>query len=162
MLVALIRIGLFLIPWLTVFFIPKEEFKKYTPVATFATLIVLAESVLSGPFKWWKVKGGPLQKALNDFSFIFGPFFVGTIWIFRFTYGKFWLYLLANILMDSFLTYPASWILQKLHVFKLVRFKPKHIFFTAMPYAILIYLYQMYISKPKHINDQSEISKPAN
>ena len=103
MLVALIRIGLFLIPWLTVFFIPKEEFKKYTPVATFATLLVLAESVLSGPFKWWKVKGGPLQKALNDFSFIFGPFFIGTIWIFRFTYGKFWLYLLANILMIHFL-----------------------------------------------------------
>jgi hypothetical protein len=149
MLSAIIRIGLFLIPWLTIFFIPKNEFKKFTPVATFASLLVLVESILSVPFKWWTVKGGLLNKALNELSFIFGPFFVGTIWSFRFTFGKFWLYALINILMDAFLAFPANWVFQKLKVYKLVNFKPKHIFFTAISYALIIYGYQLFITSQK-------------
>jgi hypothetical protein len=149
MLVAIIRIGLFLLPWFTVFLIPKNEFKKYTPVAIFASLLVLTESVLATPFNWWKVKGGSLNKAINDFTFIFGPFFVGTIWIFRFTFGKFRLYLLTNIIMDWFLAYPVNWFSQKLNLYKLVNFKPKHTFFTSICFAIAIYVYQLFITNPK-------------
>ncbi|MDQ1002593.1 hypothetical protein QFZ28_002993 [Neobacillus niacini] len=149
MLVTIIRIGLFLIPWLTIYFIPKNEFKKYTPVACFASLLVLVESILSYPFKWWTVKGGLLNKAFTELSFILGPFFVGTIWIFRLTFGKFWLYALTNILMDSFLAFPANWVFQKLKVYKLVNFKPKHIFYTSICYALIIYGYQLFITSPK-------------
>jgi hypothetical protein len=145
----IIRIGLILISWSTIFFIPKKVIKQFLPVATFASMLVLVESILAIPFKWWRVKGGLLTKAFNDFSFIFGPFFVGTIWIFRLTFGKFWLYLMANILMDAFLSYPVNWLFQKLKVYKLVNFKPKHIFFTSICFAILIYWYLLFISKSK-------------
>ncbi|WP_160725797.1 hypothetical protein [Bacillus sp. USDA818B3_A] len=149
MLPAIIRTVLFLIPWLTAYFIPKNIFKKYTPVATFASLIVIIESMLSVPFKWWTVKGGLLSKIINDWSLILGPFFVGTIWIFRFTFGKFWMYLLTNTLMDLFLAYPVNWLLQKLKVYKLVNFKPKHIFFTGICYALVIYGFQLFITRKK-------------
>jgi hypothetical protein len=146
---TIIRIGLFVIPWLTIFFIPKNEFKKYTPVTTFASLLVLVQCILSNPFRWWTVKGGLLNKALNELSFIFGPFFVGTIWIFRFTFGKFWRYAFINLVMDAFLAFPANWIFQKFQVYKLVNFKPKHIFFTSIGYALIIYGYQLFIGSPK-------------
>lgn len=149
MFAAVIRMGLFLLSWSSVFFIPKHEFKKYTPVATFATILVLAESMLSVPFKWWTVKGGLLNKVLNDFSFIFGPFFFGTIWIFKLTYGKFGLYSLANLLMDAFLAFPLNWMFQKLKVYKLVNFKPKHIFYMSTCMALVIYGYQLFITRPK-------------
>ncbi|WHZ04036.1 hypothetical protein QNH48_05065 [Neobacillus sp. YX16] len=86
--VAIIRISLLLIPWSTVFFIPKNVFKKYTPVAILASLLVAINSMLSVPFKWWTVKGGLLNKVINDLSFTLGPFFIGTIWIFRLTLRK--------------------------------------------------------------------------
>jgi hypothetical protein len=149
MFATIIRTVLFLFPWLTAYFIPKNVFKKYTPVATFASLLVIIESMLSVPFKWWTVKGGLLSKVINDLSFILGPFFVGTIWIFRFTFGKFWMYLLTNTLMDLFLAYPVNWLLQKLKVYKLVNFKPKHIFFTAICYALVIYGFQLFITRNK-------------
>ncbi|MEH7119994.1 hypothetical protein V7128_21595 [Neobacillus vireti] len=149
MLSAIIRTVLFLIPWLTSYFIPRNVFKKYTPVATFATLLVIIESMLSIPFKWWTVKGGLLSKVINDLSFILGPFFVGTIWIFHFTFGKFWMYLLTNTLMDLFLAYPVNWSLQKLKVYKLVNFKPKHIFFTAICFALVIYGFQLFVTRNK-------------
>ncbi|MFJ8266791.1 hypothetical protein [Peribacillus asahii] len=148
----IIRIGLFLISWLTVFLIPKNEFKKYTPVATFASLLVVIESMLAIPFKWWTVKGGLLIKAINDLSLILGPFFIGTIWIFRFTFGKFWLYILTNTVIDLFLAYPINRLMQKLNLYKLVSFKPKHIFYTAMGYTLVIYGYQLFISRPKSSN----------
>ena len=149
MLVALIRISLLLIPWLTVFFIPKKVFKKYTPVATFASLLVAINCMLSVPFKWWTVNGGMLTKVINDLSFILGPFFIGTIWIFRLTFGKFWMYLLTNIFMDLFLAYPINWIMQRLKVYKLVNYKSKHIFILSLFFAIVIYPYQLFISRTK-------------
>jgi hypothetical protein len=149
MLPNLIRIGLFLISWSTLFFIPKKTFKTYTPVATFASIILVIESILAVPFKWWTVKGGLLHKFFNDFSIIFGPFFIGTILIFRFTFGKFWLYAITNLLMDLFLAFPVSWLFQKLKVLKLVNFKPKHIFYTAIIYSIVIYGFQLFITRPK-------------
>ncbi|CAH0347338.1 hypothetical protein EKG37_12360 [Robertmurraya yapensis] len=152
MLVASIRTGLFLIPWLTTFFIPKNEFKKYTPVASFAALLVVIESMLSVPFKWWTVKGGNLNKVFNDLSLILGPFFIGTIWIFRFTFGKFWLYIMVNALMDLFLAYPINWLMQKLRVYKLVNFKSKHIFYTAISFALVIYGFQLFITRSKYRN----------
>jgi hypothetical protein len=149
MLVALIRITLLLVPWLTVFFIPTNVFKKYTPVAIFASFLVAINCMLSVPFKWWTVKGGLLNKVMNDLSFILGPFFIGTIWIFRLTFGKFWLYLLTNTFMDLFLAYPINWILQRLKVYKLVNFKSKHVFILSIFFAIVIYPYQLFISRTK-------------
>ncbi|MBT2659106.1 hypothetical protein J7E81_28440 [Bacillus sp. ISL-18] len=149
MLPNLIRIGLLLISWSTLFFIPKKTLKTYTPVAIFASILLVIESILAVPFKWWTVKGGLLHKFFNDFSFIFGPFFVGTILFFRFTFRKFWLYAITNLLMDLFLAFPVSWLSQKLNVFKLVNFKPKHIFYTAIIYAIVIYGFQNFITRSK-------------
>lgn len=152
MLVTFTRIFLFLISWLTVFLIPKNEFKKYIPVATFASLIVVIESMLSVPFKWWTVKGGLLNKVINDLSLILGPFFVGTVWIFRLTFGRFWIYLLVNTFMDLFLAYPVNSLMQKLKLYKLVNFKPKHVFFTAICYALVIYRFQIFISRSNSSN----------
>ncbi|MFJ5760521.1 hypothetical protein ACIQAA_15605 [Neobacillus sp. NPDC093182] len=149
MLAAIIRISLLLIPWLTVFFIPKNVFKKYTPVAIFASLLVAINCMFSVPFKWWTVKGGLLNKVINDLSFILGPFFIGTIWIFRLTFGKFWLYLLTNSLMDLFLAFPINWLMQKLKVYKLVNFKSIHVFLISIFFALIIYPYQVFISPRK-------------
>jgi hypothetical protein len=149
MLAMIIRIGLFLISWLTVFFIPKNEFKKYTPVSIFASLIVVIESMLAIPFKWWTVKGGMLNKVINDLTLILGPFFVGTIWIFRFAFGKFWLYAITNTLIDLSLAYPINGVMQRLKLYKLVNFKSKHVFYTAICYAFVIYGYQLFITQPK-------------
>jgi hypothetical protein len=144
---VLIRIGLLIISWSSVFLIPKKAFKLYTPVAIFASFIVIIESILSIPFKWWTVKGGLVNKIFNDLSLILGPFFIGTIWIFHFTFGKFGLYTLINVLIDAFLAYPMNWILQKIKLYKLVNFKPRHIFLTAISYSLVIYAYQVFISQ---------------
>ena len=85
----LFRIGLILISWTTVIFLPKKIFFKYLPVTLFSSIIILIEYLLGGPCNWWKAKGGIKAVANNGLTFTFGPYFVGNLWIFHLTYGKF-------------------------------------------------------------------------
>ncbi|RFB18208.1 hypothetical protein DZB84_04650 [Bacillus sp. HNG] len=91
---ALVRIGHFVIAWTSVLFLPKKTFIRYSSSAILASLLVLILSILAVPLNLWRVKGGIKTKIFNDLSFIFGPFFIGTLWIFRMTYKNFSLYML--------------------------------------------------------------------
>ncbi|MEH7303715.1 hypothetical protein [Neobacillus drentensis] len=57
---TVIRLGLIILSWSTIFFLPKDARKKYVPVATFSSLLVIILSMFSIPFGWWKVNGGIL------------------------------------------------------------------------------------------------------
>ncbi|MBA2876639.1 hypothetical protein HNR31_003457 [Anoxybacillus caldiproteolyticus] len=147
MLPTFIRASLIILSWSTVFFLPKNSLKRFLPVSFFTSLLVVLMSMLSIPYKWWTVQGSMKRKITNDLSFIFGPFFVGTIWIFHFTYGKFCLYLITNAMMDYTFAYPLTALFQRLKVYKLVNFKPIHVFLSFLSYAVIIYGYQSFLQK---------------
>lgn len=146
----LIRLGLFIVSWLSVIFLPKKSFLRYLPVANFAATLILITSKLAVPLKLWTVEGDkPNEKIYNDLSFIFGPFFIGTLWIFHLTFGKFRLYFILNLILDFFLAFPMCYVFQKLKVFKLVNFKPIYIFVTHTLFAFFLYGYQLVINKAR-------------
>jgi hypothetical protein len=146
-----IRLGLFVISWLSVIVLPKNSFKKYLPVANLASSIILIQSLLSLPYKLWVVEeGGIKDKVFNDLSIILGPFFIGTIWIFHFTFGNLRLYLLVNMLTNFLFAFPMSYLFKKLKLYKFVNFRPIHIFITQVFYSICIYGYQLFLNKIKH------------
>ncbi|MCQ6281919.1 hypothetical protein [Bacillus sp. EB600] len=146
---TLIRLGLLVSSFLTMFFIPKEAIKKYFPVATFSSILVIVLSLFNISFKWWKVEGRLPNKIFNDLSFILGPYFCGTIWIFHLTFGKFIKYFLTNLVMDALLSFPAVTLFRKLKIFKLVGFKPKNIFYITFSYALVLYVFQLFKSRLK-------------
>jgi hypothetical protein len=143
----IIRILQLTLPWISIIFLPKRSFKKYLPVSIFAAILVSGMCLLAGPLKWWNSSDRWKARLLNDFSFIFGPFFVGTLWIFHFTFGNIKRYFLANLLMDSLFSFPLTYLYQKLKVFKLGNFKPSHIFLTFISFSFIIYGFQMLIQK---------------
>lgn len=151
MMVSIIRISLVVISWLTAIFLPKKSFIKFLPVTFFSACILLVENVLGTSYKWWKVKGGAKASANNALTFIFGPFFVGNIWIFHLTYRKFWLYTLINFLMDITLAYPLNFLFDKYGLYKLKKFKPIHLFLTAFSYSFLNYGFQRLMDKEKGV-----------
>ncbi|WP_246483914.1 hypothetical protein [Heyndrickxia vini] len=142
MLVSIIRISLVAASWISAIFLPKKSFIKFLPVTFFSACILLVENLLGTSRKWWKVKGGAKASANNALTFIFGPFFVGNIWIFHLTYRKFWLYTLINLLMDMTLAFPLNCLFDKCGLYKLKKFKPIHLFLTAFSYSFLNYGFQ--------------------
>lgn len=144
-----IRIIQLILPWISIVFLPKKSFRQYLPVSIFASILVIGMCLLAVPYKWWVVKGGWKTKLLNDGSFIFGPFLVGTLWIFHFSFGNLKRYLGINLLMDSLFSFPLSYLFQRLKLFKLVNFRPKHIFVSFTCYSLIIYGYETLIKRNK-------------
>lgn len=89
-------------------------------------------------------------------AFIFGPFFTFNLWIFHFTFGKFFLYALGNLLMDLVFAYPLNKLFQKIGHYKLKKFNSTIIFLISYSLAILNYAFQKFIEKP----NSSQLTNP--
>lgn len=136
---------LLIMPWLSVFKLGKFSFKRYLPTIIFSDLIIALISELSRSLKWWKVKNPIFPKLASDVSFLFGPFTVLNLWIFKLTYKRFWLYLLTNIFSGYLFAYPLTTIAERLGVYKMVRMKRNQLFLLSVGVAMINYLYQFFI-----------------
>jgi hypothetical protein len=126
--------------WLTMIFIPKENIKKYSPAAILGALLVTIVYDLAYYFGWWKLKKVIFSWAsIIDFTFILGPFFVGTIWVFHLTYRVgFIAYTFINVLLDAFFSFKFLPILEKLGVIKIKRISHLSIFGLMLLISFII------------------------
>lgn len=79
--------SIFILSWLSLLFMKKADIKRFLPVGLFATVtsaMILEVGITLG---WWvyPVKLYPLQNV----PYLYGPIPVSTMWLFKFTYGKF-------------------------------------------------------------------------
>jgi hypothetical protein len=92
--------GLFIVPWLTLFLMKKEDIKRFLPVSILATLVALVVNEIGLSYNWWGLKENtfPLQ---HFYPHYIGLFPVTTMWIFRLAYKKFWLYFATEIFANA-------------------------------------------------------------
>jgi hypothetical protein len=139
-------LAMIIIPWLSVPFMGKNSFFRFLPVACFTDLSISLFSVFGNKKKWW-VNKNPLSPGLVDFTYILGPFFVATLWIFKLTYGKFPKYLITNIVLDVINAYPFAQIWENIGIFKLKKMTHTIWYFLCVGFAIVIYGFQYIIEK---------------
>lgn len=148
LLASFFRIFNAIVLWATViFFLPRKSFKRYLPVTLFCSCILLIESLLNFIFKWWEVKGGIKYAVFDTLAFVFGPFFTINLWVFHFTYGKFSLYAICNLIMDLLFAYPFNAVSQKIGHYKLKKFNSTILFLISYSLALLNYVFQKSIEK---------------
>ncbi|MDQ1913664.1 hypothetical protein RAC89_25000 [Paenibacillus sp. GD4] len=132
-----------LVPWLTLFFLKKEVVKKYFPVATFTALLVTIVFEIAYSLNWWEMlvsiaPGGEI----TNISFVYGVFFIGTIWIFYFTYRKFWIFLITNVIIGAMQSFVLSPYLFEGWLFRLNRLNDFQVFLIMVGLSLIIYVYQ--------------------
>lgn len=135
---------LLVVPWITLLMMKKEHIKRYMPVAIFGSLLVTIWNELAYNLHWWKFTTTLAPSLITNIAFIYGTFLVGTIWIFRFTFGNFGLYLLTNIAIDSFLAFPANYVFERIGLYRLINYSSWNILITAVALSIVFYLYQLW------------------
>ena len=145
-------LSVLILPWLSLFMINKLTFKKYLPVLTFSSLVIAFLSELSKYYRWWKIKNPLFPKLSSSIPFIFGPFLVANLWVFKLTYGNFKKYLLVNVLFDYLFAYPLTTLAEKLKVYKMLNMTRFQLFILSIATAIVNYGYQLLIQ---------EVIKPA-
>jgi hypothetical protein len=137
--------ALLIIPWLSVSKLGKFSFLRFLPTVIFSDLLIALISELSRAFNWWKVKNPIFPKLATDVSFVFGPFTILMFWIFKLTYGRFWIYLLINIFADYLFAFPLTSLAEKLRVYKMGRMSRRQLFLLSVAVAIINYVYHYFI-----------------
>lgn len=139
-------LGMLIIPWLSAPFLGWKSFFRFLPVACFTNLFISLLSVVANKKKWW-INKNPLSPGLVDFTYILGPFFVATLWIFKLTYGNFLKYFITNAVMDIISAYPFAEIWERVGVFKFKKLTHTRWYFMMVSFAVLIYGYQYLVEK---------------
>ncbi|MFY0758947.1 hypothetical protein AB1K32_08740 [Metabacillus dongyingensis] len=150
-------LAMIIIPWLTVLFMGKKSFFRFLPVASFINLFISVLSLISNKKNWWRNKN-PLSPGYIDFSYILGPYYVATLWIFKLTYGNFPKYLITNIVLDSINAFPFASICEKFGVFKFKKMKHTTWYFICVFLSIFIYGFQYIVEQSIRQTSSSQSS----
>jgi hypothetical protein len=144
-------LALLLVPWLTVPFLGKQNFKKYLPAALFSCFFTKVLDMTGQRRKWWRYyKGiGPID-SMNFFNF--GPYLVISMWFLRMTYGKFPLYLILNTISHVVYIFIAEKPLKRYKIGRLVKMKLPTYFGLLSLRGLVLYGFQMLIDWPKNKN----------
>lgn len=136
-----------LLPWLTVPFLGKKAIKRFSITSLFIGLVVGAQSVYAHKKGWWRVYPQLFPNMISELPFIIGPFYVGAIWILKFTYGKFLRYTLLNLGVDTFHIYIFAVWLRRMGIASLIRLKNYQGLLLFSVNAFIMYGFQRLIDK---------------
>ena len=132
-----------LLPWLTIFFMKKEEIKRFMPAALFTIIISLLIFDIGITLKMWVVKDNiyPLNEIV---PLEFGLLPVTTLWFLKFFYRRFWLYCIVQLVFSIGFAYILQPWLSTRGIWVRVNATSFLALLPAIPHFISIYLYQMW------------------
>jgi hypothetical protein len=133
-----------ILPWLTFPLLSGKTVRRFIPSSIFMSLLLIAEGRYAEKKKWWWFYTSVKPNFLAKLPLIVGPFFVGSLWILKFTYGKFKLYLFINLIVDSIFTYTGTGWLRKIgygSLVKLTKYQLSCVFFIK---SLLLYGFQYF------------------
>ncbi|WP_257535921.1 hypothetical protein [Metabacillus litoralis] len=139
----LLMILMTILPWLSVPLLRGLTFKRFLPAALFMSLYLVAEGRFAEKKKWWWFPFNVRPNVIAELPLIFGPFLVGSLWILKYTYGKFNLYLLINLLVDSVFTYFGIEWFKKIGYVSLVRLTKFQLSLVFLIKTFLLYGFQV-------------------
>lgn len=131
------------LPWLSVPLVGSKAIKRFLPASVCMCLYLVAEGRFAQARKWWWFPFTIRPNVLAEFPLIFGPFLVGALWILKFSYGKFNLYLLINIIVDSLFTYIGLDWLRKMGYISLIRLSKFKLSIVFLIKTFLLYGFQI-------------------
>lgn len=132
----------FVLAWASTLFLKKEEMRRYMPAALFC-IVALTFILEAGiTLQWWVVTETTFP-LVNMPIFIYGSYLIGTIWILKYTYGRFWIFLATNIILDFILIFfILDWLVQRgVCIFYISYFQ---VLLITTLLAVLIYGYQLW------------------
>ncbi len=132
---------LLIAPWFLLPFFDTERVKRFFPVALFAVLILTIVFQIAEKLKWWVVKEN-IFFLTNITPFVYGAFLVGTVLIFYFSYPRFKVYMVLNIVFDLFQAYVMHHIFIWFGIYEVHNINSIGLFLLMTSIAVIIYLYQ--------------------
>ncbi|MBB2481957.1 hypothetical protein H5P36_17425 [Bacillus sp. APMAM] len=146
-----LNIAMVLLSWSTLPFFGLQNMKRFFPVSLLIGVIEAVNVLIGKKRKWWVFYHKPNSYLFNEFPFNIGPFLIGSMWILKWTYGKFSRFVLLNAIVNAFFAFPFSVLSKKIRYYTLVRFNHfqffLYFFLKAFVFYWLQYLYEKKTTK---------------
>jgi hypothetical protein len=149
-----INIAMILISWLSLPFVGRSSIKRFLPASIFIIIFEALNVQIGKKRKWWVFYNKPNSYISGEFPFNIGPFFVGTIWILKWTYGNFKKFILLNAIVDAFFAFVIAKLTEKQKVAKLVRLNHFQFFLYMFYKAFILYGFQYIFESKRNSSNQ--------
>ncbi|MCA1062151.1 hypothetical protein QTG56_19310 [Rossellomorea sp. AcN35-11] len=136
-----------LLSWISMVFLKPKTVKRYIPGALFMTVFLITEGMLAEKKIWWWFHYNIKRNFLGELPLIVGPFFVGSIWILKYTFENFKLYLLTNLIVDNLFVYVLLNWFKKIGYVSLVRLTKPQLSLIFLIKTVSMYAFQLFYEK---------------
>lgn len=147
----LLSVAMILLSWLSLPFLGSRNIKRFLPASILILIIEGINVQIGKKRKWWYFYNKPNSYLSGEFPFNIGPFFVGSMWILKWTYGNFKRFILLNAIVDGAFTPTMSTLFKKLKLFTLVRLNKFQFFLYFFSKSFLLYWFQSLFEKKSGI-----------
>ena len=138
----LIQWAMLIVPWLTLFLMKREDIKRYMPVGLFAALTGAIIGEFGSTLQFWGI-GETVFPFKHTPLFAYGAIPVAAMWVFKFTYGRFWTFVVTNAILDIGFAYVVFPWLVSIGVFSFLR-SSLVVYLINWGHQMILYGYQMW------------------
>lgn len=131
-------------PWFLLLPLDSQRVKRFMPAGLFVAVLYTVIFQIAEVWNWWDVhEENNIFFLTNISSFVYGFLIVITIYMFYFTYPNFWLFLIANWIIDFIQALIISpFIFQKVGLYTMNNMSNFGLFIMIAITVPIIYLYQ--------------------
>jgi hypothetical protein len=135
--------AMFIVPWLTLFLMKMEDIRRLMPLALFSALTSVIIHEVGISLRWWEVL--EMAYPLQLLPYLIGLHPVLTMWIFKFTFRKFWLYMAVEAVTNlGFNSLFLGYFLPLRGILHFVDLSGIAAFCLTMSHGIILYGYQLW------------------
>lgn len=149
---SVFNLSLILIPWLSLLFIGKRSIKRYSVSGVFIVIFEIINHLYGHKKKWWRFYDKPKSFIKGELPFSVGPYMPLSMWLLKFSYGKFKKFVLLNVIADGLFAFVFMDVLKKLKIIRLHKLNRFQFFIYIHYKAYLLYGVQYLFEKVKRIN----------
>lgn len=147
--------GALLLPWLSIPILGKKAIKRFLPATIFISTFVHLEGLYAEKRKWWWFFERLHPKMNGMTPFLLGTFTVGTLWILRYTFGNFLVYIVTNFLVHLAFVFPLMNWLTKIGIGSLIRLNRMQLLALFTFKAVMLYGFQILVEKIRKIGQDN-------
>lgn len=135
--------SMFVVPWLTLFFMKRADIKRFMPAALFGTVLTTIIYDIGIRLNIWTLKENVFP--FNEMMPLhYGLMIALTLWILKFTYGRFGLYFATNLITDIGFNFVFMGIFLPARGILTLNVPPYQTLIITIIHAALIYGYQIW------------------
>ncbi|WP_062350159.1 hypothetical protein [Bacillus kwashiorkori] len=145
----LFNIAMIVIPWLSLLFFGKQNFKRYSIAGISIICLEIVNHLIGYARNWWSFYSKRKSFLTNELPFSIGPYMPLSMWILRFTFGNFKKFIFVNAIFDGIFAYFFIEWLSKIKILTLNKLSNNQFFFYLFYKAFILYGIQYLVEGKK-------------